>query len=108
MYLARTGSVNYVYACTICYCDTFNKKYFSQKVISLYPVILYSCVIVCVHMVHSDMHLHVYILYIVYCTYVYTYVCYSIMEYGSTPYVGLTRKKHVRHTLAQILFSSEN
>ena len=32
----------------------------------------------------------------------------SIMEYGSTPYVGLTRKKHGRHTLAQILFSSEN
>ena len=31
-----------------------------------------------------------------------------IMEYGSTPYVGLTRKKHGRHTLAQILFSSEN
>ena len=28
-----------------------------------------------------------------------------IMEYGSTPYVGLTRKKHGRHTLAQILFS---
>ena len=31
-----------------------------------------------------------------------------IMEYGSTPYVGLTRKKHGRHTLAQISFLSEN
>ena len=30
-----------------------------------------------------------------------------IMEYGSTPYVGLTRKKHGHYTLAQILFSSE-
>ena len=37
-----------------------------------------------------------------------TYVYVLIMEYGSTPYVGLTRKKHGRHTLAQILFSSEN
>ena len=27
---------------------------------------------------------------------------------GSTPNVGLTRKKHGRHTLTQILFSSEN
>ena len=35
-------------------------------------------------------------------------VFHCIMEYGSTPYVGLTRKKHGRHTLAQILFSSEN
>ena len=35
-------------------------------------------------------------------------IVYNIMEYGSTPYVGLTRKKHGRHTLAQILFSSEN
>ena len=37
------------------------------------------------------------------------YACmYSIMEYGSTPYVGLTPKKHGRHTLVQILFSTEN
>ena len=49
-------------------------------------------------------------------TYVHTHVCVhtilshtpGIMEYGSTPYVGLTRKKHGRHTLVQILFSSEN
>ena len=32
----------------------------------------------------------------------------DIMEYGSTPYVGLTLIKHGRHTLAEILFSSEN
>ena len=32
----------------------------------------------------------------------------NIMEYGSTPYVGLTPIKHGRHTLAEILFSSEN
>ena len=33
----------------------------------------------------------------------------TTMEYGSTPYyVGLTPKKHCRHTLAQILFLSEN
>ena len=34
-------------------------------------------------------------------TYVHTYIYIRIyiMEYGSTPYVGLTRKKHGRHTL---------
>ena len=32
----------------------------------------------------------------------------NIMEHGSTPYVGLTPKKHGCHTLAQILFLSEN
>ena len=26
------------------------------------------------------------------------------MEYGSTPYVGLTPKKHGHHTLAQIYY----
>ena len=36
------------------------------------------------------------------------YIYIYIMEYGSTPYVGLTPKKHGRHTLAEILFSSEN
>ena len=30
------------------------------------------------------------------------------MEHGSTLCVGLTLKKHGRHTLVQILFSSEN
>ena len=31
-----------------------------------------------------------------------------IMEYGSTPYVGLTPIKHGRHTLVQILFFPKN
>ena len=47
------------------------------------------------------------VIYIDIVLYVFKYAS-IIMEYGSTPYVGLTRKKHGHHTLAQILFSSEN
>ena len=41
-------------------------------------------------------------------TYVRMFMCVHIYYAPRTPYVGLTRKKHGRHTLAQILFSSEN
>ena len=58
---------------------------------------------------------YVYSMYVYVCaqtTYKYVYIrMYThirIMEYGSTPYVGLTPKKHGRHTLAEILFSPEN
>ena len=36
---------------------------------------------------------------------IYVYACMHIMEYGDTPYVGLTLKKHDCHTLAQDYFT---